>query len=222
MSPQQKRFCSWSGGKDSCFAFHRSVLAGHKPSTLLTMLTERGERARSHGLSIEVLEDQASALGTRLVTKGTSWDDYEANFIDTIRGLRAEGFSAGVFGDIDLEGHREWVTRVCSAVEIEPILPLWQNERRELLREFISSGFRAIIVSVKDAALDRSFLGRVLDDETVEDLEKVDVDICGEEGEYHTFVIDGPAFTRPVRFDAKGTNSHDGYSFLELSVRDGS
>ena len=156
-----------------------------------------------------------------MVTKSTSWDGYEANFIDAVRELRAEGISAGVFGDIDLEGHREWVTRVCSTVEIEPVIPLWQEERRELLNEFISLGFRALIVSVKDAALDHSFLGRYLDDETVEELEKVGVDICGEEGEYHTFVTDGPEFSRPVLFDTIGIKNHDGYSFLEISARDG-
>ena len=184
------------------------------------MLVESGDRSRSHGLSTEVLKDQASALGTRLVTRATSWNDYEANFVDAVRELRAEGISAGVFGDIDLEGHREWVTRVCSNVDVEPILPLWKNDRPELLKEFISSGFRAIIVSVKDAALDQSFLGKVMDEQTIDDLESAGVDLCGEEGEYHTLVTDGPAFSRPLRADVCGTRRHDGYSFLELSTTD--
>lgn len=185
---------------------------------MLTMLTESGRRSRSHGLSVDVLSHQAVALETRLITRATSWNDYEADFIDAARALKAEGFSAGVFGDIDLEGHREWVAKVCSIVGIEPELPLWQGDRRGLLREFISSGFHAIIVSVKDAALDQSFLGRTLTDETIEDLESAGVDICGEGGEYHTFVTDGPAFSKPVRFESSGVKSHDGYSFLELSI----
>lgn len=220
MSLHEKRFCSWSGGKDSCLAFHRSAMMGRRPSVLLTMLTENGQRSRSHGLSVDVLSHQAAALEARLITKATSWNDYEANFIDTARALKAEGFSAGVFGDIDLEGHREWVTRVCSIVDVEPELPLWQGDRRGLLREFISSGFRAIIVAVKDASLDQSFLGRTLTDETIEELRSVGVDICGEGGEYHTFVTDGPAFSKPIRYESSGVKSHDGYSFLELFIPD--
>ncbi|UCE92452.1 MAG: diphthine--ammonia ligase [Methanobacteriota archaeon] len=218
--PQEKRFCSWSGGKDSCLAFHRSTSAGQRPSVLLTMLTEGGERSRSHGLSVEVLKGQASALGARLVTRATSWDDYEADFVSTVQELRAEGLSSGVFGDIDLEGHREWVTRVCSIMGVKPVLPLWQRDRRELLDEFVSSGFRALIVSVRNDVLNRDFLGRILDDQTVEELETAGVDICGEGGEYHTFVTDGPAFSRPVRVEHIGTESHDGYSFLELRISD--
>lgn len=220
MSLPEKRFCSWSGGKDSCLAFHRSTLAGMKPSLILTMLTESGERSRSHGLSVSVLNDQASALGIRLITRATSWDDYETNFIDAIRPLREEGFSAGVFGDIDLEGHREWVTRVCSVANMEAVLPLWRGDRRTLLREFISSGFTAIIVSVKDSVLDRSFLGRTLNGDTVEELVMSGVDVSGEGGEYHTFVTDGPGFSRPVRIGNSTRESHDGYSFLELSISD--
>jgi diphthine-ammonia ligase len=184
------------------------------------MLNESGERSRSHGLSVGLLRDQASALGVRLVTKATSWDDYEANFIDSLLPLRDEGFSAGVFGDIDLEGHREWVARVCSAVGMEAVLPLWRCERRALLREFISSGFEAMIVAVNDSALDQSYLGRALDGDTVEELATLGVDVSGEAGEYHTFVTNGPGFSRPVRLADRGHESHDGYSFLELGIAD--
>ncbi|HIH02022.1 TPA: adenosine nucleotide hydrolase, partial [Thermoplasmata archaeon] len=149
MGPDVECFCSWSGGKDSCLALHRSVEAGMRPTTLLTMLTEEGRRARSHGLSVDVLEAQAAALGMKLVTCATSWDDYEENFVREAERLRGEGVSAGIFGDIDLAEHREWVEGVCARVGIEARLPLWNTAREVLLEELLSKGFKAVVVSVK-------------------------------------------------------------------------
>lgn len=214
---EKKRFCSWSGGKDSCLAFHRSTVDGAKPSVLVTMLAEDGRRSRAHGLSTSALGAQASALGVRLITRATSWGDYEDNFLYVVGALRDEGVSAGVFGDIDVEGHREWVERVCRQAGVEAVLPLWRSDRRTLLDEFISAGFKATIVSVKDGVLDRRFLGRTLDNVAIEELEALGIDISGEGGEYHTFVTDGPMFRSPVKVAMGRTASHGGYSFLDMA-----
>lgn len=211
------RFCSWSGGKDSCLAFHRSDAEGVRPSVIVTMLAEDGRRSRSHGLSIQALNAQASSLGARLITRATSWDGYERNFLDVVESLRDEGFTAGVFGDIDLEGHREWVRKVCSRAGIDAVLPLWNSSRRDLICELISSGYSAIIVSVKDSALKREFLGRVIDWKVIEEFEKLGIDVSGEGGEYHTFVTEGPVFWKRVNVRFGGINCHDGYSFLETT-----
>jgi diphthine-ammonia ligase len=211
-------FSSWSGGKDSCLALHRSVKEGLRPSVLLTMLAEGGQRSRSHGLSAEVLQAQAESMVARLVTKETSWDDYETNFLTEARKLREEGVTVGVFGDIDLIQHREWVEKVCSKAGVEPRLPLWNTERETLLDEFLSSGFEAIIVSVKDGVLGERWLGRTLDRNMIGLLKSSGVDPSGEAGEYHTCVIDGPLFSHPIKL-RKGEHSlRDGYRFLDLSV----
>jgi len=214
-------FCSWSGGKDSCLALHRSIKAGMKPSVLLTMLTEEGRRSRGHGLTLGVLQAQAASMGMRLVTKATSWDDYERNFLEEARKLRAEGVSAGVFGDIDLAQHRDWVEDVCSRAGVDAELPLWNVGRDELLEELVSQGFKAIVVSVKDGILGKRWLGRTLDRNMVAVFKSSGIDPSGEAGEYHTCVVDGPSFSHPVRFEQGDSTLRDGYWFLDLSLSEG-
>ncbi len=211
-------FCSWSGGKDSCFALYHAVQGGGVPERLVTMMTEDGSRNRAHGLPLAFLQAQADSLGIPLVVRGTSWEDYEEDFLSVIRDFTRQEIDSGVFGDIDLEGHREWVERVCSAVGMQAFEPLWKRDRRALLEEFLRVGFRATIVSVKDGVLDRAFLGKTLDADLVDDLEKAGIDASGEEGEYHTAVTDGPIFTEPVPLRWREILSHGGYSFLDVSI----
>lgn len=192
-----------------------------RPTTLLTMLTEEGKRSRSHGLSMEVLEAQAESMGMELVTCATSWDDYEENFVREANKLRSEGVSAGVFGDIDLVEHREWVEGVCSRVGIEAHLPLWNAAREALLEELLSEGFRAVVVSVKDGVLGKRWLGKILDRNMVDLFKSSGIDLSGEAGEYHTCVVDGPLFSEPLDLVCGEVTLKDGYWFLDLAEADG-
>jgi uncharacterized protein (TIGR00290 family) len=135
--------------------------------------------------------------------------------------LRAEGVSAGVFGDIDLTQHRDWVEDVCSRAGVDAELPLWDVGRNELLEELASQGFKAIVVSVKDGTLGKRWLGRTLDRNMIAVFESSDIDPSGEAGEYHTCVVDGPLFSRPVRLEQGDSTLRDGYWFLDLSVLEG-
>ncbi|GAB4345403.1 MAG: diphthine--ammonia ligase [Desulfobulbaceae bacterium] len=207
-------FASWSGGKDSCLALYRAIGQGGGPRRLFTMFAEEG-RSRSHGLPRTIIEAQAAAMGIPVRIETASWDDYESVFLDVLAELRDEGIVDGVFGDIDLAAHREWVERVCGSRGVRPHLPLWQEERRDLLDDFIGAGFRAMIVVVDHRRLDESFLGRVLDRKTVMELEAAGVDACGEEGEYHSLVFDGPLFAAPLEISRGAIVRRDGYSFLE-------
>lgn len=211
-------FCSWSGGKDSCLALYRAQQRGGVPRRLLTMLTGDGRYSRSHGLVPAVLAAQAAAMELPLTTGQAAWDDYEAVFCARLAGLRAEGLADGVFGDIDLEPHRQWVERVCGQHGIAAQLPLWQEARRDLLADFIGAGFAATIVAVNDSRLPRSFLGRTLDWPTVYALEAAGVDACGEEGEFHTVVTGGPLFRAPLHLIHGEVITHAGYSFLQVSL----
>ena len=211
-------FCSWSGGKDSCLALYEAIQNGGIPKALLTMLTEDGERTRSHGLPVGVVQCQAETLGIPLVVRKSSWDDYEGIFVSAIRKFKRDGIEYGVFGDIDLEPHLQWVERVCSSVAIQPYEPLWKRGRRDLLNKFLDLGFQATIVAIKQGALDNSFLGRLLDQQIITDIEKAGCDASGEGGEYHTVVTAGPIFSSAIHIATRGRVSHDGYCFLDVSV----
>lgn len=188
---------SWSGGKDCCLALHRARAAGLDVRHLLTVLDETGERSRSHGVPAAVMRAQAEALGLRLTAPSASWADYERVFVDALVRLRGEGVRDVVFGDIDLAPHREWEEKVCAAAGVTAHLPLWREDRPALAAEVLSLGLRPIVVCADDRWLPAGFCGRPYDRAFLADLPP-GVDACGENGEFHTFVADGPFFRAPV------------------------
>jgi uncharacterized protein (TIGR00290 family) len=190
--------CSWSGGKDSCLALDRAIRGGARPVSLLTMFTEDGERSRSHGLSREVIEAQAAAVGLPLLSRPATWDDYESAMIDLLAEAKARGAAAAVFGDIDIPRHRQWEEHVCERAGLVAMLPIWQHDRRSLLAEWWRRGFEARIVVAREGLVDRNFLGRVLDPAAADELIRAGVDACGENGEFHTLVTAGPLFRQPL------------------------
>lgn len=216
---------SWSGGKDSALALFRARESGVEVVALLTMLEETGERSRSHAVPLSVMQAQADAMGLRLVTACASWRDYESAFIATLKSLRAEGITHGVFGDIDLQAHRDWEEKVCAAAGISPLLPLWQLTRRDVADAVLQLGIRAKVVCVNGRWLDESFAGRDYDRAFVDAL-PVGVDACGENGEFHTFVYAGPMFRAPLsvqvakkhRYVSPPEHGGDTFHFAELSL----
>jgi uncharacterized protein (TIGR00290 family) len=211
-------FCSWSGGKDSCLALYRAMKQGGVPRFLLTTMHEAGDRSRGHGVPLGVIEAQADSLDLPLRVRSTSWENYEKNFSSELRGIKDRGVTAGVFGDIDVEDHREWVERVCADQGMEAFLPLWGGSRDSLLDEFLGAGFSAVIVAVREGLLGREYLGRVLGPDLVNELREEGVDVSGENGEYHTLVTDGPLFSRPVNLSHGGHIKRDGVWTLDLSL----
>ena len=196
--------CSFSGGKDSCLALWRAQQAGDLDvRALLVMFDESGERSRSHALPPAIVARQAESLGLQLVTRSASWKTYESVFVDALKELRASGYEVAVFGDIDLEAHRAWEEKVCAAAEMTARLPLWQVDRAALVEEVLDAGFRARVVCVDSRYLGDDFCGREYDAAFLRDLPP-GVDACGENGEFHTLVYDGPIFSRPVPFETDG------------------
>ena len=176
-------------------------------TTLLTMFDETGLRSRSHGVPRALMQAQARALGLDLVGPSAGWKDYETVFVQALDELRSHGVEVAVFGDIDLEAHREWEARVCRQAGLEHCLPLWQRNRLELARESIALGFKAIVVCVDSRFLADEFCGRRFDESFIKDLPS-GVDACGENGEFHTFVFDGPLFAQPVDFTLRGRSEY--------------
>ena len=218
LRPGGSFFASWSGGKDSCLALYRATQAGGELKRLLTMLVERGGRSHSHGLPLEVLRAQAAALGVPITFRATSWGDYERHFIDALKEIAAAGVEAGVFGDIDIEAHREWVERVCGEADLAACEPLWRIDRRALLDEFMDAGFVARVVMVRGGVLDPDFLGRTLDRALIAEFAALGIDASGENGEYHTVVTEGPIFSSPLALAEGERIQRSGCWFLDVAL----
>ena len=213
-------FTSWSGGKDSCFACYQAVASGLKVGYLLNMITEDGKRSWTHGQSAELLQVQSQAIGIPLVQRRTTMANYEAEFKDALLALKQEGVRGCVFGDIDLEEHRQWIDRVCQEVNITPHLPLWGQAQQKILRDFIDSGFEAIIVVAKADLFGEKWMGRKVDSDFLSYLSELeqtnDIQPCGEAGEYHTFVTDGPLFNQRIEILKTNKVLREGHWFLEI------
>lgn len=189
---------SYSGGKDSVLAIHRAIQKGMiLDALIITYNTDQG-RSWFHGIPQEVLAEVEQSVGVpvKLIRTGTA--EYAANFEQALREQKALGTEVCVFGDIDIEGHLEWGRERCAAVGLEAYYPLWHEKRADLVRECIGSGFEARITVVDSKRLDPSFLGRRLTKQVMQEIEAAGADVCGENGEYHTFVIDGPIFSYPL------------------------
>ncbi|MDI6735175.1 MAG: diphthine--ammonia ligase [bacterium] len=215
-----KAFCCWSGGKDSALSVYRILQNPAIEIThLLNMLAEDGNYSRSHGLHTELLRAQSMALCIPVVQGKTTRETYEQEFKKVVLGLKKEDVEAGIFGDIDLQVHRDWVERVCSETGITPILPIWKGDREALINEFIDAGFKTIVVSTNTNRLGKEWLGRQIDKEFVAELKALgNIDLCGEDGEYHSFVYDGPIFKEPVNFTVGEKVLKGNRWFLEIKA----
>ncbi len=210
-----KVFSSWSGGKDCALATYKAISQGHEVSYLLNFTSEDGERSRSHGTKACVLALQRDAIGIPLIQVETSWENYEESFKKAVRELKDKGIEGGVFGDIDLEEHREWVERVCSEVGIKAFLPLWGIKAEELIEEFLKLKFKAIIVAT---TLDDKLLGKRLNKALVREIIKLGSHPCGENGEYHTFVTEGPIFRKAFHVTGGRRQKRDKVWFWDISA----
>ena len=191
---------SYSGGKDSILAIYRAIKLGMKPASLIITYNIAMERSWFHGIPNDLLNEVSASLGIPIKLIKTSEKDYVANFEKELKAQKENGVEVCVFGDIDLEEHLQWCTARCDAVGIEAFFPLWQEERKALVDEFIEKGFTANIIVVDTERLSERYLGRTLSPETVSSIIAEGADACGENGEYHTFVSNGPLFKTPVSF----------------------
>jgi uncharacterized protein (TIGR00290 family) len=197
-----KAIFTWSGGKDSAMALHQLQKAGsHEIAALLTTVTEDYDRISMHGVQSVLLGQQAESLGIPVekihITKESPNYEYESKLESTLTGYKDRGISSVVFGDIFLEDLRRYREENLSRIGMKGIFPIWNRDTGELARTFISMGFKAVVTCVDSKVLDKGFAGREFDEHFLSDLPKT-VDPCGENGEFHSFVYDGPIFHNEI------------------------
>jgi len=206
---------SWSGGKDSCFACYQALTQGYKISHLANFVSQEFKRVSFHGTEAELIQLQSQATGIPLLQKATTWDGYEQEFKEGVKSLLPQGIRGMVFGDIFLQEHRDWVERVCGELGIEAILPLWNKDTEKIFTDFIDAGFEAIIVSAKDELIDKDWIGQRVDRKFLAYLKTKNIDPCGENGEYHTLVVNGPLFKRRIEIIESRTINRDNHWLLD-------
>jgi len=206
---------SWSGGKDSCFALYEAVDKGYKISHLVNFISKEFHRVSFHGTEARLIQLQSQAIGIPLLQKETTWDGYEQEFKEAVRGLIPCGVTGMVFGDIYLQEHKDWVERVCNDLDIEAVEPLWGKSTEDILSGFIEKGFEAVIINAKSDLIDEDWIGRRIDKAFVEYLKRKNIDICGENGEYHTLVTNGSIFNRRIQLIESKVISRNNYWLLD-------
>jgi diphthine-ammonia ligase len=189
---------SWSGGKDSCLACYKALAQGYEIKYLVNFISREFKRCCFHGIEARLIKVQAELIGIPLIQKEVTQDmkEYEKEFKEALSGLK--GIDSMVFGDIYLDEHKDWVERVCSDLGIAAVEPLWNSSTERLIEEFIDLGFKAIVVSCQADKFNSDFVGSFIDKALLADLKSRDICPCGENGEFHTLVLDGPIFKKRI------------------------
>jgi len=205
----QAAIFNWSGGKDSALALYK--VQQHKEIDiryLLTSVNKHFDRVSMHGVRVELLQQQAQAmdipLHQLLLPEMPTMEIYEKEVGQTLQIFNKQGIYLSVFGDIFLEDLRTYREAQLATAGWQACFPLWKTPTKDLMDEFIDLGFKAIVICTNNQFLDKSFAGRIIDRDFIKDL-PADVDICGENGEYHSFVFDGPIFQSPIPFSVGET-----------------
>jgi uncharacterized protein (TIGR00290 family) len=214
VTKNNKAIFSWSGGKDSSLCLHKVLKEkSFNIQYLLTTLNGQNQRVSMHGVAEILLDKQAESIGLPLkkifMPEFPSMGQYDDLISEFLTKAKSEDIHTSIFGDIFLEDLREYRENQLKKVDMKAAFPLWKIDTKDVAREFIKEGFKTIIVSVDARHLDESFAGRIFDESFLNDLPE-DVDPCGENGEFHSYVFDGPIFKKPIPF-TKGETVYKEY-----------
>ncbi len=216
---KERILLSWSGGKDSCIALYEIQKSKNYEISLLTTVTEGYDRISMHGVRRILLELQAESLGLHLskiyIPKNATNEEYELRMKEALTKHQKEGVNLVAFGDIFLEDLRKYREENLSRIGMKGIFPIWGRDTALLIRRFIDLGFKAVVACVDPRVLDPSFAGRVIDNDFIRQL-PAQVDPCGENGEFHSFVFDGPIFREKVKFSVGDVVLRNSFYFCDL------
>ncbi len=207
---------SYSCGKDSTLALHKMLGQGHEPVCLVVMVHEELGRSYFHGADGDMLERYGKALGIPIVACPASGEGYRQAFEEGLAKAKAMGAEGACFGDIDIEANREWEEGCAKAAGLKPCFPLWQRGREEIVWELIRLGYRCIIKSIDRRVLPVGLLGTVIDEAAVLAFQAAGIDVCGENGEYHTLIVDGPIFREPLCFEIGEVLEFGDYAAVDI------
>lgn len=208
---------AYSCGKDSTLALHHMIAQGNDPVALITMVNEAEERSFFHGADLQMLQAYSKALNIPILITPATGDTYHLEMEKSLRKAVSLGAEIACFGDIDLEGNRAWGEERCKNAGIQAVFPLWQKNRTENVYELIGLGYQCLIKSINHTLLPREVLGRILDAETIDLMKRCGIDVCGENGEYHTLVVDGPVFCNPLAYRTGEILNFNDFSVIEVT-----
>jgi len=216
---------SWSGGKEGCLSLWKALSERLEVAYLFNTYRREHGRVAFHGTKAELIGAQAEALGIPLIQVEVSDDDYETRFLDGLAELKSKGVDGLIFGDIDILQNRNWSEQVSSRAGLDSLFPLWNLDQKDLLNEFVGSGFRALVVSLDSRYFARNNLGKQIDMDWVRSIERrTEEDVisaptyCGERGEYHTFVYDGPCFRKALNLSTGETVKRRDHWLMDLRL----
>ena len=211
----KKVVVSWTGGKDGCYACYKAMEEGYQVTHLLNFKNIR--KVGSHEINPSIIQAQSEAIGIPLIQR--DFFSYEQEFKNVVLDLRAQGagIDGAVFGHI--ETHKTLVDRICRDLDIDLLLPIWKQKSEKILTDIIDSGFEVFLVSIKDCLLSKEWLGRRIDEKFITDLTDLNesLDPCGENGEFHTIVTDGPIFKKKIIISGSDVILREGYWLLNIS-----
>ena len=216
---EMKVVAAWSGGKDSCYAYYLATQQGYEVISLLTMMMSE-TKSNFHMIPSRILDAQSEAIGIPLVKQRATPETYEKDFKGALLKLKAKGAEGLVTGDIyEVTGHEQgWLGRVLKEVGLKPIKPLWMGDTKQIYLDYLKTGFKATVVRTNLEKLGVEWLGRTLDRKFYDDILKLgNVDPCGEGGEYHTVVTDGPTFKNKIEIlETQKHKLEGGFGYLEI------
>lgn len=202
---KSKAIFNWSSGKDSALALYKILISNQfEIVSLITSINSEFKRVSMHGLREELLDKQIESIGLPLqkimLPESPSMDEYNLIMNSVLNNLKQNGVTHSIFGDIFLEDLRKYREDKLNEVGLKAVFPLWKENTKELIQEFIALGFKTIVICVNENYLDKTLVGRIINQQFLDDLPE-NVDPCGENGEFHTFTFDGPIFQFPVKFN---------------------
>lgn len=208
---------SYSCGKDSTLALHKMMHLGHEPVGLIIMVNDSVGRSYFHGADVPMLHQYSEALNLPVILCRANEQNYCTAFEEGLKKAKALGAEAACFGDIDIAQNRQWEENRCNASGLVPFFPLWQKGREETVYELVRLGYRCLIKSIHMTVLPKSILGHYIDHDSITVMKSAGIDVCGENGEYHTLTVDGPIFTKPLAFRLGSIMEFGDYAVIDIT-----